>query len=300
MVVPTGWILFDWVLTVGVLWASFWAVEAPLPLSVIMMGFGVGPLRLAGVLRAGRARHHGRRDDDGVRQHLEGRHAREAFVAVLIFRLTYQVVPLVVSLFLFTALVRQALRQVAGRLRAVDTSKAPSICVAAMVEAEVAHAPESGARPVPAASPGSAVGRRARRDRVLLTRDTDRARCSGDRRRGRRSSIQLEQVGWRSISIVSLTALSMGMVLALQLGNFLERFGAKMFVSRIVGVSLVREMAPILTALMLGGRVGAGFTAELGTMAVTEQIDAAARSARARSGSSSRRGSSRCWSCCRS
>jgi len=85
---------------------------------------------------------------------------------------------------------------------------------------------------------------------------------------------QLEHVGWRSLSLVGLTALSMGMVLALQLGNFLERFGAKMFVSRIVGVSLVREMAPILTALMLGGRVGAGITAELGTMAVTEQIDA--------------------------
>src|SRR5262249_58586734 len=85
---------------------------------------------------------------------------------------------------------------------------------------------------------------------------------------------QLEQVGVRSLSIVGLTALSMGMVLALQLGNFLERFGAKMFVSRIVGVSLVREMAPILTALMLGRRVGAGITAELGTMAVTEQIDA--------------------------
>jgi phospholipid/cholesterol/gamma-HCH transport system permease protein len=85
---------------------------------------------------------------------------------------------------------------------------------------------------------------------------------------------QLEQVGWKSLSIVSLTALSMGMVLALQLGNFLERFGAKMFVSRIVGVSLVREMSPILTALMLGGRVGAGITAELGTMAVTEQIEA--------------------------
>jgi phospholipid/cholesterol/gamma-HCH transport system permease protein len=85
---------------------------------------------------------------------------------------------------------------------------------------------------------------------------------------------QLEQIGWRSLSIASLTALSTGMVLALQLGSFLERFGAKMFVSRILGVSLVREMGPILTALMLGGRVGAGITAELGTMAVTEQIDA--------------------------
>jgi phospholipid/cholesterol/gamma-HCH transport system permease protein len=85
---------------------------------------------------------------------------------------------------------------------------------------------------------------------------------------------QLEQIGWRSLSVVNLTALFTGMVLALQLGSYLERFGAKMFVSRIVGVSLVREMGPVLTALMIGGRVGAGITAELGSMAVTEQIDA--------------------------
>ena len=85
---------------------------------------------------------------------------------------------------------------------------------------------------------------------------------------------QLEQVGWRSLSIVNLTALFTGMVLALQLGSYLARFGAKMFVSRIVGMSLVRELGPVLTALMIGGRVGAGITAELGTMAVTDQIDA--------------------------
>src|SRR5881296_3977176 len=85
---------------------------------------------------------------------------------------------------------------------------------------------------------------------------------------------QLEQIGWRSLSIVNLTALFTGMVLALQLGNYLARFGAKMFVSRIVGMSLVREMGPVLTALMIGGRVGAGITAELGSMSVTEQIDA--------------------------
>jgi phospholipid/cholesterol/gamma-HCH transport system permease protein len=85
---------------------------------------------------------------------------------------------------------------------------------------------------------------------------------------------QLEQIGWRSLSIVGLTALFTGMVLALQLGSYLERFGAKMFVSRIVGVSLLRELGPVLTALMVGGRVGAGITAELGSMAVTEQVDA--------------------------
>jgi phospholipid/cholesterol/gamma-HCH transport system permease protein len=87
-------------------------------------------------------------------------------------------------------------------------------------------------------------------------------------------SEQLEQIGWRSLSIVNLTALFTGMVLALQLGNYLARFGAKMFVSRIVGMSLVRELGPVLTALMIGGRVGAGITAELGSMAVTDQVDA--------------------------
>ncbi len=85
---------------------------------------------------------------------------------------------------------------------------------------------------------------------------------------------QLEQIGWRSLSIVNLTAFFTGMVLALQLGTYMARFGAKMFVSRIVGMSLVRELGPVLTALMIGGRVGAGITAELGTMAVTDQIDA--------------------------
>lgn len=85
---------------------------------------------------------------------------------------------------------------------------------------------------------------------------------------------QLDEVGVRSLSIVNLTAVFLGMVLALQMGMFLAKFGAHIFVSRIVGVSLLREMAPVLTALMVGGRVGAGITAEIGTMAVTEQIDA--------------------------
>jgi phospholipid/cholesterol/gamma-HCH transport system permease protein len=140
-----------------------------------------------------------------------------------------------------------------------------------MVEAEVVRAPASGghpARPAGALALVDALGEIA-----MLTRDAVRA-CLTRPPTWAAIVDQLEQVGWKSLSIVNLTALSMGMVLALQLGNFLERFGAKMFVSRIVGVSLVREMSPILTALMLGGRVGAGITAELGTMAVTEQIDA--------------------------
>jgi len=85
---------------------------------------------------------------------------------------------------------------------------------------------------------------------------------------------QLHEVGVRSLSIVSLTAIFTGMVMALQLGYFLSRFGAKIFVSKIVGLAVISELGPVLTALMIGGRVGAGMAAELGTMKVTEQVDA--------------------------
>lgn len=64
------------------------------------------------------------------------------------------------------------------------------------------------------------------------------------------------------------------MVMALQLGYFLAQFGAKMFVGRVVGLAIISELGPVLTALMIGGRVGAGMAAELGTMKVTEQVDA--------------------------
>jgi phospholipid/cholesterol/gamma-HCH transport system permease protein len=85
---------------------------------------------------------------------------------------------------------------------------------------------------------------------------------------------QLDAVGVRSLTVVNLTAIFSGMVLALQMGQFLAKFGAKIYVSRIMGLSLMREMGPVLSALMVAARVGAGITAELGTMKVTEQIDA--------------------------
>ncbi|HXZ88387.1 MAG TPA: ABC transporter permease [Candidatus Binataceae bacterium] len=85
---------------------------------------------------------------------------------------------------------------------------------------------------------------------------------------------QLDDIGWGSLNVINLTAIFSGMVLALQMGEFLGRFGAKIYVSRIMGISMLREMGPVLTALMIGARVGAGITAEIGTMAVTEQIDA--------------------------
>ena len=85
---------------------------------------------------------------------------------------------------------------------------------------------------------------------------------------------QFDQIGVRSLSIVIITSAFIGMVLALQTAYALEDFGGKIFVGTIVSLSLVRELAPVLMALMVGGRVGAGMTAEIGTMKVTEQIDA--------------------------
>jgi phospholipid/cholesterol/gamma-HCH transport system permease protein len=85
---------------------------------------------------------------------------------------------------------------------------------------------------------------------------------------------QLDQIGVRSITIVAITSAFIGMVLALQTAYALADFGGKMFVGTIVSLSLVRELAPVMMSLMVGGRVGAGIAAELGTMKVTEQIDA--------------------------
>src|SRR2546430_17021841 len=85
---------------------------------------------------------------------------------------------------------------------------------------------------------------------------------------------QFEAIGVRSLSIVGITSLFIGMVLALQTAYSLADFGGSLFIGKVVSLSLVRELAPVLMALMVGGRVGAGIAAELGTMKVTEQIDA--------------------------
>jgi phospholipid/cholesterol/gamma-HCH transport system permease protein len=85
---------------------------------------------------------------------------------------------------------------------------------------------------------------------------------------------QFEGAIVRSTSIVVVTALFTGMVLALQTVVSLGRFGAKPYTGSFVGLALVLELGPVLTALMVSGRVGAGITAEIGSMAVTEQVDA--------------------------
>lgn len=85
---------------------------------------------------------------------------------------------------------------------------------------------------------------------------------------------QFESIGTLSLPIVLITAVFTGMVLSLQTGIALERFGAKLYVGSVVGLALARELGPVLTALMVGGRVGAGIAAEIGAMQVTEQVDA--------------------------
>jgi phospholipid/cholesterol/gamma-HCH transport system permease protein len=85
---------------------------------------------------------------------------------------------------------------------------------------------------------------------------------------------QMDALGVQSISITSLTAFFTGMVLALQTSYALAQFGGKLFVGRVVVLSICRELGPTLTALMVAARVGSGITAELGTMSVTEQVDA--------------------------
>jgi phospholipid/cholesterol/gamma-HCH transport system permease protein len=86
--------------------------------------------------------------------------------------------------------------------------------------------------------------------------------------------LQMDAIGIGSLNIVILTGLFTGMVLALQTALSLETFGAKNYVGRVVSLSMVRELGPVLTALMVAGRVGSGIAAELGSMMVTDQINA--------------------------
>lgn len=85
---------------------------------------------------------------------------------------------------------------------------------------------------------------------------------------------QIEYLAINSLTITVLTALSSGMVFALQFAVGLEKFGGKEYVSIVVAIAMLRELGPVLTSVVVGGRVGAGIAAELGSMNVTEQVDA--------------------------
>jgi len=85
---------------------------------------------------------------------------------------------------------------------------------------------------------------------------------------------QLVALGLRSLSIATLTATFAGLVISLQFAFFLARFGVQHTVGKVVVLTLFRELGPVLTALTVGARIGSGITAELGSMKVTEQLDA--------------------------
>lgn len=93
-------------------------------------------------------------------------------------------------------------------------------------------------------------------------------------RYGREMIQQMDILGFGSLAIILLTGTFTGMVLALNSANTLQKFGVQNVTGQLVATSLIRELGPVLTCLMLAGRVGSGIAAELGSMLVSEQIDA--------------------------
>jgi phospholipid/cholesterol/gamma-HCH transport system permease protein len=85
---------------------------------------------------------------------------------------------------------------------------------------------------------------------------------------------QFDQIGVGSLTVVLLAGLFTGMVLALNSGITLDQFGARSMVGRLISASMVKELGPVLSGLMVSGRVGSGIAAELGSMLVTDQIAA--------------------------
>ena len=85
---------------------------------------------------------------------------------------------------------------------------------------------------------------------------------------------QMESLGVQSTAIVATTSIFIGMVMTIQFAFGLQRFGGVEYIPRVIVLSFLRELGPTLTAIIVGGRIGSGMTAEIGTMKVTEQIDA--------------------------
>lgn len=85
---------------------------------------------------------------------------------------------------------------------------------------------------------------------------------------------QIETVGLNSVGIVVISSLFIGMVMAVQFAFGLRKFGGMEYTPRVIAMSFARELAPTLTAIIVGGRIGAGMAAEVGSMNVTEQVDA--------------------------
>jgi len=85
---------------------------------------------------------------------------------------------------------------------------------------------------------------------------------------------QIKEVGINSLPLIAITALSSGFVMTLQFGLGLEKFGGKPYVPKVMSLAVFMELSPVFTALMCAARVGAGIASEVGSMKVTQQIDA--------------------------
>jgi phospholipid/cholesterol/gamma-HCH transport system permease protein len=96
----------------------------------------------------------------------------------------------------------------------------------------------------------------------------------GKRVKWDRACEQIVKIGLDGVPIVSFLSFLIGAVLALNAASQLRQFGASIYIANLVGVSMTREMAPLLTAIIVAGRSGSAITAELGTMVVSEEIDA--------------------------
>ena len=90
---------------------------------------------------------------------------------------------------------------------------------------------------------------------------------------------QCDEIGSKSLPLVALAGAATGVVMSLQMRDSLIRFGAKSFLPTVIVYSLIKETGPVITGLMVSGRAGAGIGAQLGSMRVTEQIDAMEASA---------------------
>ena len=153
--------------------------------------------------------------------------------------------------------------------------------LALLHRARAARRPRAGSRGRPPAT-------RARHHRAALRAAGRRASRSSARRRWRSSGCRarrrmlrmpdllryVDQAGVRSLPLVLMLGYLIGLILAFQSAVPMRRFGADIFVANLVAISLLRELGPLLAAVILAGRTGSAFAAEIGTMKVNEEVDA--------------------------
>lgn len=96
----------------------------------------------------------------------------------------------------------------------------------------------------------------------------------GKRIRWNYTFVQMVRIGVESVPIVAVIGFAVGLIIAMQAAYQLQRFGATIYVADLVGVSMVRELGPLITAIIIAGRSGSAIAAEIGTMKVSEEIDA--------------------------